>query len=123
MNKKGFTLIELITVVALLSIIAVVLFPKVSTAFKMSYADQLEDVRSNVRDATEVFINSKMGEETYNKLLNNETVNIYLNTLSSYGLIEERIYNPIADDYFDIDNEYVIVSMDEVGLISYKFSF
>ena len=123
MNKKGFTLIELITVVAMLSLIAVVLIPKISTAFQVSYADQLEDVRKNVRDAAEIYVQSDIGEDVYRKLLNYEKVTIYLNILSSYGLIESKIYNPLADNYFDIDNEYIILEMDELGLISYEFSF
>lgn len=123
MKKNGFTLIELITVIALLSIIAVVLIPKINTAFKESYADQLEDVRINIKDATEIYIHSEMGKDTYQLLLNYESVRIYLNTLSNYGLIEDKIYNPMSNDYFDIDNEYVVVTMDEIGLISYEFSF
>ena len=123
MNKRGFTLIELITVIALLSIVTVAIAPKISTAFQVSYADQLEDVRKNVRDATEIYIHSNMGKDTYNKLLNYESVTIYLNILSDYGLIDSKIYNPIADDYFDIDNEYVIITMDEIGLINYEYSF
>ena len=123
MNKKGFTLIELISVIALLGIVAIVMVPKVSTAFKVSYADQLEDVRKTVKDATEIYIHSDYGKEVYQKLLNYEEVKIHLNTLSNYGIIDSKIYNPINDEYFDIDNEYVIVNMDEIGLISYEYSF
>ena len=123
MNKRGFTLIELITVVAILSLVAVIFIPKISTAFQVSYADQLEDVRSNVKVATEIYVTSEIGKDVYQKLLNYESVRVYLNTLSNYGLIENKIYNPLADDYFDIDNEYVVVKMDELGFISYEFSF
>lgn len=123
MKKNGFTLIELISVIALLSIVALVLIPKISTAFKTSYADQLEDVRIEVKNAAELYIYSDNGNDVYKQLMNAEKVKIYLNTLSNYGYIDSKIYNPIADDYFNIDDEYIELSMNEIGLISYEFSF
>ena len=123
MKKNGFTLIELISVIAVLSIVAVVMIPKISTAFQTSYADQLEDVRSEEYWATELFLYSEYGKDIYVKLLNGERVKVYLNTLSNYGYIDKKIYNPLADNYFDIDKEYVILDMNEIGLISYEFSF
>ena len=99
------------------------LIPKISTAFKTSYADQLEDVRIEVKNAAELYIYSDNGNDVYKQLMNAEKVKIYLNTLSNYGYIDSKIYNPIADDYFNIDDEYIELSMNEIGLISYEFSF
>ncbi|MBQ3021524.1 MAG: prepilin-type N-terminal cleavage/methylation domain-containing protein [Bacilli bacterium] len=123
MNKKGFTLMELITVIAFLSIIGVILIPKINNAFKESRADQLESIRNDVIDATNVYLNTKCGKDYYNNLISDDTVKIYLNSISDCGLIESKIYNPMNEEYFDIDDEYVIVNRDEVGLISYEVSF
>ena len=123
MNKKGFTLMELVTIIALLSIIGVVLIPKINNVFKESRADQLESVRNDVIDATNVYLNTKCGNESYNVLLKENTVKIYLNNVSDCGLIEGKIYNPMNEEYFDIEKEYVIVNRDEVGMISYDISF
>ena len=123
MNKKGFTLMELITVIALLSIIGVILVPKISTAFKTTRADQLEEVRSNVVDATEVYLNSKCGKDSYDTLIEKDTIKIYLNNISDCGLIDSEIYNPVSGEYFNIENEFVIVYIDEVGMIDYELSF
>lgn len=123
MKKNGFTLVELITVIALLSIIGIVLFPKISQAFKTSKADQLEEVRQEVANATEVYLNSSCGSKTYNTLIEDEMVKIYLSSISDCGLIDNKIYNPVSGEYFDIDNEYVEVVIDEVGMIDYTLSF
>ena len=48
---------------------------------------------------------------------------INLSSISNCGLIENKIYNPVSGEYFDIDNEYVDVIIDEVGMIDYTLSF
>ena len=70
-----------------------------------------------------VYLNNKCGRDTYNKLINNDKVRIYLNSIKECGLIDKKIYNPVSGDYFNIDNEYVDVTIDEVGVLDYKLSF
>ena len=123
MKKNGFTLIELVTVIALLSIVGVILIPKISDMFQTSKADQLEEVRQEVVTATEVYLNSSCGSDNYDKLIENDSIKIYLSSISNCGLIENKIYNPVSGEYFDIDNEYVGVIIDEVGMIDYTLSF
>lgn len=123
MNKKGFTLIELITVIALLSIVGIITLPKINKAFKSSSADQLEEVRENIVKSTEVYLNNSCGKDSYNKLIKNDSIRIYLSSIKDCGLIDNKIYNPVSGDYFNIDNEYVDVKIDEVGILDYKLSF
>ena len=123
MKKNGFTLIELVTVIALLSIVGVILIPKISDMFQTSKADQLEEVRQEVVTATEVYLNSSCGSDNYDKLIDNDSIKIYLSSISDCGLIDNKIYNPMSGEYFDIDNEYFDVVIDEVGMIDYKLSF
>ena len=123
MKKNGFTLTELVTVIAFLSIFMVITIPKISNTIKESRADQLEEVREKVASAAGVYLNSSCGKGSYDKLISNDEVKIYLNNISNCGLLENEIYNPLADNYFDINNEYIIVKIDEVGMIDYKLSF
>ena len=123
MKKKGFTISELITVIALLSIVMVITIPRINSSIKESRADQLEEVRKMVANATEVYLDTKCGMDAYNNLIENNEIIIYLNSMSECGLIESKIYNPIADNYFDINNEYIIVRIDEVGFKDYELSF
>lgn len=123
MKKNGFTISELVTVIALLSIVMVVIIPKISSSIKESRADQLEEVRESVVNATEVYLNTKCGSSSYDNLVENDEIKLYLNSISDCGLIDSKIYNPVADNYFDINNEYVIVKIDEVGILDYELSF
>ena len=56
MKKNGYTLLELITTIALISIVAIIIVPKINSAIKTSRADQLEEVREEVKNASEVFL-------------------------------------------------------------------
>ena len=123
MKENGFTLIELITTIAVLSILFVVMAPKINNAFQESKADQLEEVREMVVSSTDVFLNNSCGKEVYTNLLEKEEVKIYLNILNECGLIENEIYNPVSGENFIIDDEYIIARIDEVGMIEYELSF
>lgn len=123
MNKKGFTLIEMLTVVAILSILFVTFLPKINTAFKESRADQLQEVREMVATATEVYLDTSCGEKQMDLLKETDQVTIYLSSISDCGLIEEKVYNPVSGDYVDLNNEYVIATINDIGLIQYEVSF
>ena len=121
--KKGFTIIELVSVIALLSITAVILIPAFNNTIKESRADELEDVRENIVKSAEVYLNSDCGLNNYNLLNNNGNIRIYLNEINNCGLIDKKIYNPMNGEYFNISNEYVDVYIDDMGMISYNLSF
>ena len=50
-------------------------------------------------------------------------VTIYLSSISDCGLIEEKVYNPVSGDYVNLNNEYVVATINEIGLIEYRVSF
>lgn len=123
MSKKGFTIIELITVISLLSIVGVILIPKINSAIKTSRADQLEEIRDMVAKASDVYLDNSCGKAAEKTLKENDKVRVYLSAIKDCGLIEEKIYNPVSGNYFDINNEYVDIYIDEVGVKDYKLSF
>ena len=123
MKKNGFTIVELITVISILSIIGIVLMPKISTAFKKTYADQAESIRTDIANATDVFLESNYGNYYNDELNKNNYIKIYLKELVDYGFIDDKIYNPNTKNYLDINKEYIEISIDDVGLKNYHFSF
>ncbi len=123
MKKNGFTLIELITVVALLSIIGIIMIPKISTAFKTTNADQLENLRENLSLSADVFLESTCGKNYSDQFKEEKYIKIYLSNLVSCGLIDNNVYNPTNGEYFDVSNEYIEITMNDIGLKNYHFSF
>ena len=123
MNRNGFTLLEMITVIAILSILFVIALPKINAAFKESRADQLEEVREMVAKATEVYLDSRCGNNEMDVLKETDQVTIYLSSISDCGLIDKKVYNPVSGEYVNLNDEYVIVTINEIGFVEYDLSF
>ena len=122
MKRNGFTIIELVTIIALLSIFAVITIPTINNSIKESHADELEDIRETIVKSTDVYFNT-CGKEDYDLLVDNGQIRIYLNKINECGLLDNNIYNPMNGEYFNVVNEYVDVTIDEVGSINYNLSF
>ena len=58
MKKNGYTLIELVTVIALLSLVAVIIIPSINSSIQSSRADQLGDIREDISHSIDIYLNS-----------------------------------------------------------------
>ena len=125
MNKKGFTLVELLAVVVLLSIIMVLVIPNIRDAFT-SGKSKLDDInKKQVEDAAKIIINEvlycNMSAETNEllgtnsckeartKLVNGLTVNINKLNLDDFrkqcsGSITIKIDNDTYKEEINTDN-------------------
>ena len=100
MNKKGFTLIELIVVIVLLSLISLVVFPAVfstlnaskETAYKSQKEIVVKAAKEYYLDNIELLPDAKEGEET----------SVSLNDLIKKGYINEKeVINPKNNHVLD----------------------
>ena len=123
MNKRGFTILELVTVIALLSIVGIVLIPKISTVFNTSKADQLGEIRNDILLATDIYLNDSCGKSDYNDIISNKSKVIYLKDIMRCGLIDEKIYNSNSNTYFEIKDQYITATVDDNNVINYETSF
>ncbi len=57
MNRKGFTLIELITVIIILAILTLIIYPMVSDNIKQAQENNFTTLKGNMKTATELFLN------------------------------------------------------------------
>lgn len=73
--------------------------------------------------ASDVYLDNSCGKVSEKTLKENDKVRVYLSAIKDCGLIEEKIYNPVSGNYFDINNEYVDIYIDEVGVKDYNLSF
>ena len=123
MKKNGYTLVELIISVILITVLALIIIPNIFKTFKTSRADQLELVREKVIDATTVYLDTSCGNESKKLLADQDYVRVYVNSIIDCGLIDSKVYNYMNDEYFDVDKQYVDIYIDEVGLYDYRLSF
>lgn len=97
MKKQGFTLTELIGVITILSIIALIMIPSVTSRVKeakeTSYQTQIETIKKAANDY--ILTNMNKGVN-FSKFLKNDgdTTDIYLIDLKREGLIDKNIKNP-----------------------------
>ena len=98
MNKKGFTLVELLAVIVILSIILVIAVPSVNRYIKQSKEKAYNTQISTIIEAAQAYASANSGllprKEEF-------VVKITLGQLKSSGLIKEEVKNPNDDKYFD----------------------
>ncbi len=99
MNKKGFTIIEIIICISLLVVISVGSFISIRVVNNKIKNDKLEKIQDRIMNAVEVYIDNN--KTVKNQLYDNRNgVVIPLNTLQNEGLIDLKgIINKKDDDY------------------------
>ena len=90
MNKRGFTLIEVIGVITVLSIILIVAVPSLTRTLKRNEQNKYNDFIDNLKIASENYVVKllKSGEVV------NETIYMTLGDLIDSGYINETVANP-----------------------------
>ena len=85
MNKKGFTLVELLAIISVLAIILLVTIPNlISTINKdneLTYKSNIEDI--------------KLAAESFNSIYNGRVEQVSVSDLKKEGFITNNIINPI----------------------------
>ena len=98
MKKKGFTLVELLAVIFMLSLILVIAVPSVNRYIKQSKEKAYNTQISTIIEAAQAYASANSGllprKEEF-------VVKITLGQLKSSGLIKEEVKNPNDDKYFD----------------------
>ena len=98
MKKKGFTLVELLAVIIILSLVLVIAVPSVNKYIKQSKEKAYDAQISTIIEAAQAYAS------TNPELLPNReniSVKVTLGQLKSSGLIKEEVKNPNDDKYFD----------------------
>lgn len=113
MNKRGFTLVEVILVVAILALLVIVLVPNVFVMIDKNKVESCEALRNNVESAAKVYVSNNkysMGFEcgvgktlTIRNLVNSgdlktDDTNIITNPIDDNIVLYDGNNNPIIDN-------------------------
>lgn len=92
-NTKGFTLIEIIAVIALLAVIGLVAAPSIIRSLKTADTNQYDGFVEDLYLATETYIN--LNESTYANLKTvGGTATITIGKLREEKLVKAKLVNP-----------------------------
>lgn len=116
MKKKGFTLVEMMVVVAIMAIIMLLVVPNVTGMLKKIDNEKYERFLSDVFLATEAYIQKNI-EEFSDIKVPNQKVYVYYTDLISSNYLKSTTYDPknkkqVKDEdytvevYLNDDNEY-----------------
>jgi len=106
MNKKGFTLIELIVTIALLAIISLISFVSINKAIQKSKDNECENIRKSIQSAAVVYFSNHRYDQDV-------TDSVKVSTLVDEGyLTSSTIKNPYESGNLDINTT---VSVDKNG--------
>lgn len=111
MKKRGFTLVELIAVIVLLSAILLIIIPVVEKSLKEGkqqlFNNQIESIKTSLATwASE------------NKPKNGETYYLTLSQLKKEGLVEHDLKNPVTDEY--LANDMILKVINQNDIITYE---
>ena len=113
MNKKGFTLVETILVVAILALLMLVLVPNVISLIGKNNKESCKNLEENIISATKIYVNMNKYELGFTC---GTPKNIMLKTLVDSGDLKTdtsgKIINPTDDSEIDLENSGVSVTYD-----------
>ena len=104
MNKKGFTLIEIIICIAIIAVIGTVSIIGFNIAFKNIRINKLKDIEDEIMTAAKIYLETNDTARTQLYTKDNAVV-VPLNVLVNEGLLDLSMTDLDEDD---IDGEYVL---------------
>ena len=119
MNNKGFTLIELIATIALLSVIVIISFVSINGVIQKSRVNDCQSLRSDIKAAASQYVSNKRYDKSFVSSVTGTSVAINGNKLVSEGYLSSPIINPFnkneiavskIDVYVTLNADYTVKS-------------
>jgi len=117
MNKKGFTLVELLAVVVILALIATLASTSIINVVKTSKSDLYDAQIELIKEAAKAW-----GAENLNLLPNSGKCKyITLNDLKEYGLLDKNMKNPNTNKEFENLNIKITSENTKYGTLNIEY--
>ena len=95
--KKGFTLVELLAILAILGAVILVSVPSIISTNKNSREKNYEQYQESIENAAEVYVETHPDKYNELKTVNNTEININTEDLVASGVIQGTLVNPKTD--------------------------
>lgn len=107
MNTKGFTLVELIAIIVVLTAIFLISFPSLLNSVKDNKEKQYENMINDLCLAGKSYIYSNMDIYPIDKV--GEKITVSINQLINYGNVDKTLKNPKTNNL--VRNDVLIYSV------------
>ena len=107
MNKKGFTLIEVIMVIAIIAILSLILIPNVMVLIDKNKERSCEKMIDNIESAAKMYVNQNKYELGFD-CVDNKTKEITLKTLVDAGYLGGELVNPINKEEISLESKVLV---------------
>lgn len=109
MNKKGLTLIELITVLVVISIIALITIPIITKTINKSKEQTNLLEESSITEAAKSYVAKNIGITLFLDTEKEKEI-ITLKVLSDEGYLKGNLKNPKTNKDYDLEKSTIIVT-------------
>lgn len=107
MKKRGFTLVELMAVLAVIALLAVIIFPVITNNIKDAKEDTRAMQMASIKEAAIQYVADNVGVDSFLES-NNEI--IPLQTLIENGYLNGEYKDPLYGNEYDLNQSKVIVT-------------
>ena len=125
MNDKGFTLLEVILVVAILGVITLIAVPSVSSLLNKNKDDQYENLKKSIISAAKIYVSDNRYNLgiVCNNVNNKPIITVTLEELVSEGNLTEPIIDPRNKNEIDLNNVVNITYNCYNKTFSYEYNY
>ncbi len=115
---RGYTLVEVIIVLTVLSIIVLISYPSIMMTLKQAEERHYEEFVATILTASEVYV--EMNEDVYNLEEPNDTVTILVADLVDAGLYSGGTRNPKTNEKVNLNDE-IEITLEENYVKSFSY--
>ena len=107
MKKKGFTLVELLAILVILSMIAIIVYPNITHSIKEAKEELSSTQIASIKDAAQLYVNDNVGNDDF---FASDREEVTLKTLVDYGYINGSTYDLLNNKQFDLTLSNIIIT-------------